>query len=99
MLSMEYVWLKDANGDKDYKFIPGVEFDIPEGKLVNINYATLKDGDNTIILKPGQIVENKQKFNVPTTKEDLKEFLNNKGVSFPSKATVAKLQEIVNANI
>ena len=98
MISKEYVQLKDTTTGDRLDFLPCKEFTLPNGEFVNLNYAQIDADGEKIIFKPGQIIANtvdeKPTFK---SKSDVKEFLIENGVTFPSKATLEKLKELAYA--
>ena len=87
------------DGEVAQRILPNVEFDsIAEG-CINTSYCVIKEKGKVVhILAPGAIT--------PVTIKDLprldglsvselKEMARNEGISFPSKATKAKLLELL----
>ena len=108
MISAEYIRLKNIKTGKELSFVPNKEFNIPNGDYININYArVIKDGKD-MFLRAGekvsigenevlaQLIESKTNFK---TKAEVKEYLNSRGIGYPTKATFDELKELANATI
>ena len=89
------------DGEKVMTIYPGKEFNsIPGGCMVKC-YAQIKDESGKVILvlrpeDPSTTLRAKQSFDELTVKE-LKELATERGKKFPSRATTAKLIEILEA--
>lgn len=87
------------DGEKVMTIYPGKEFkSIPGGCLVKC-YAQIKDERGKVILvlkpeTPSQALRGTQSYSELTVKE-LKELATERGKTFPSRATTAKLIEIL----
>ena len=87
------------DGEIVQKILPNIEFDGIAGGCTVTAYARIFDGDNCIILKPGQITD-EPKALLPTdlgelSSQELHELCIAKGLSFPKKANKTRLIEIL----
>ncbi len=98
MYSKEYSTLV-KDGEIVQRILPNVEFDSIAGGCVVTAYARVIDGDNQILLKPGQVTD-EPKALLPTdlgelSAQELRELCIEQERSFPKKATKAKLIDIL----
>ena len=96
-VSSEFVWIRDVDTGKEYKFRPGIPFKWPDGRFLNLNSCIIHTADGKYMIQPGERFESGQNRTLADmTLAQLKEMARSQNLSFPKRATKTKMLEILN---